>query len=127
MTRHFIIDNLKRIGWLLLVVLIGTALDYAVHSLNIKFAVPEYYFRNKIIFATLLLDIGLFLFWRIRSASVKSVLVTAFFAILLQARYAITGYPLWFVFFFMVVHFAVFMPPLYGVFRFRPNLFNIST
>lgn len=120
----FTLDNLKRLGWLLVAVLVGTVLDYIVHATSAKFAVPEYYFRNKAIVAVLLLDVGLFLFWRMRSVFTKSLWVTAFFAILIQGRYALTGYPMWFVLFFAVVHFAVYLPPVYLAFRLRPKLFG---
>lgn len=118
-------DNAVRIGWILGAVLVGTALDYLVHEASPAFAVPDFYFRHKIIYATLWLFVGLGLFWRVRAPFTKAVLVTAFFAVVLQTRYFLLGYPLWFVLFFMAVHFVVFLAPVYWVFRNDPRLFGI--
>ncbi len=106
--------------------LVGTGLDYVVHSLSPSFAVPGYYFSNKIIFATLLLAVGVWLFWNVHSAWKKSIVITAWFAVLLQTRYAITRYPLWSVLFFAVVHFVVFLPPVYWALHRNPKLFNVQ-
>ena len=119
-------DNAKRIAWLFLAVLAGTFLDYLVHSVSPDFAVPDYYFRDKIIFATLWLWVGVGIFWRMRSPWPKTLAVTAFFAVVLQTRYFLTGYPLWFVLFFMGVHFVVFAPPVYVVFVRNRRLFGLG-
>lgn len=124
--RLHLVDNLKRVVWVLQAVIVGTALDFLVHTTSPAFAVPDFYFRNKIIYATIWLLVGIALFWRVRAPFWKSVYATAFFAVVLQIRYYLIGYPLWFVFGFMVVHFVVFLPAVYWVFRMRPKLFGVG-
>ncbi len=121
------LNNLQRLVGIFLVVIVGTFLDFLVHLMSERFSVPEYYFSNKLLYATLWLMIGLIIFWRIRTPFSKAVWMTALFAIVIQTRYFLEGYPLWFVFFFMAIHFITFLAPLYGLLRLRPQLFNVQT
>ena len=123
---RLITDNLKRLGWMFLAVLVGTLLDYGVHLISPAFAVPDYYFRNKIIYAMLWLLVGLAIFWRVRSPEYKALWVTLSLAVILQTHYYLVGYPLWFVLFFALVHFVVFLLPVYVIFRRNRTLFGIS-
>lgn len=111
---------------MVVVVLIGTFLDFLVHIISERFSVPEYYFSNKIIYATFWFLVGLIVFWRVHKPLSKAILMTALVAIVLQTRYFFEGYPLWFVFFFMVVHFVAFLLPVYIIFLRNKHLFGIS-
>ena len=87
------------------IILIFTLFDYLVHSLSPDYDVPSYYFRNKAIFGTLLCFVTLLIVRR-RSTLVKTAVIATTVSILLQTRYAIEGYPTWFVLGFLVVHFV---------------------
>ena len=115
---------LKIIGSLTIILVIGTVLDYFVHSLSPHFDVPGYYFRNKIIFGILYGLIALWLFKRVTNLNLKAVLFSLFISIILQTRYLIEGYDLGFVFLFMGVHFVVFLIPALIVFNLFPRLFR---
>ena len=122
---NLLIQNSKRLGWIVLVVLIGTLFDYLVHASNETFAVPDYYFRHKLIYAVVWIAVGTAVFWKVRPLLWKAVLVTGFFAIILQTRYFFAGYPIWFVLLFMGVHGITFGVPLYLVFRHERRLFGV--
>jgi len=84
-----------------LVILVFTLIDAFVHSLSEEYSVPDYYFRNKIIFGTI---IGLitYLFIKKNSLFVKSLIFSAVVSILLQIRYFLEGYSLKFVIEFLL-------------------------
>ena len=89
-------------------VVIFTAIDYLVHGLSPEYSVPDYYFKNKIIFATIIGSIVYFfikkrVFWQ------KSLIVSLVTAVLLQIKYYLQGYPKEFVFEFMLFHFLMFL------------------
>ena len=99
-------------------VLIATALDYAVHSLSESFAVPGYYFRNKLIFGVLWACVFFYVFRNVRGIAIKSAWVAGAVAVLLQLRYYfIEGYTLWFVLLFLVLHFLMFWAGFVLVFK----------
>ena len=98
------------------IVLIFTAIDYYVHSLSEEYAVPSYYFRNKIIFGT---GIGFIAYIFIRKLKwyYRSFVFSAIISILLQTRYFLEGYALKFVFEFMRFHFLMLLPVSMIVFK----------
>ena len=49
---------------ILAIILVFTFFDYLIHSLSEKYTVPSYYFRNKVIFGTL---IGLIVYYFARN------------------------------------------------------------
>lgn len=100
----------------LLIILIFAGLDYLIHSLSNEYSVPSYYFRNKIIFGTLIGYLSYLLFQK-RSVFVKSLLVSLLVSVLLQVRYFIEGYPLDFVLLFLFVHFIILLPVSFVVFK----------
>ena len=75
---------LKIIGSLTIILVIGTVLDYFVHSLSPHFDVPGYYFRNKIIFGILYGLIALWLFKRVTNLNLKAVLFSFLWASILS-------------------------------------------
>src|SRR3989344_3506145 len=88
------------------IVLLFTLIDFLIHQLSNEYDVPSYYFRNKIIFGTI---IGFFayLFIRKQKLLIKSLAFSAIVSILLQIRYYLEGYPVDFVFLFAGIHFAI--------------------
>jgi hypothetical protein len=95
-----------------------TFFDFIIHSLSNEYAVPSYYFRNKIIFGTLW---AFFIYlilrkWKI-ALSLKSFVFSALIAGILQARYYYEGYPLDFVIEFLFFHFFILWVVSYIVFR----------
>lgn len=90
----------------LIIILIFTLIDVIVHSLSEEYAVPDYYFRNKIIFGTIIGFIA-YLFVKKRKLFVKSLIFSAVVSILLQTRYFLEGYPLKFVIEFLFFHFLM--------------------
>src|SRR3989344_2974124 len=75
----------------LVIILIFTFIDYLIHQLKEEYAVPSYYFGNKIIFGTI---IGLvaYLLVRKKNLPAKSLIFSAIISILLQVRYYLEGY-----------------------------------
>lgn len=100
----------------LVIILIFTTIDYFVHSLSQDYAVPSYYFRNKIIFGTIIGFIA-YLFVKNKPLFIKSLIFSAAVAILLQIRYFIQGYSLSFVLEFLIIHFIILLPVSYIIFR----------
>ena len=91
------------------IILIFTFIDFLIHLLKEEYAVPSYYFRNKIIYGTI---IGFFsyLVFRKQKLLIKSFLFSLITSILLQIRYFLEGFPLSFVILFLVVHFIILFP-----------------
>jgi plastocyanin len=102
---------------LLTVILLFTILDHALHGLQDRWSVPDYYFRNKIPYGFLWAVVGLYLCRRWRSVWARALVVAGVVSVTLQFRYFIEGYPLDFVFIFLLVHFVILAVLLAGMFR----------
>ena len=90
------------------IILIFSFIDYLIHSLKEAFAVPDYYFRNKIIFGAIWGFVVYLLIKRFKiSLFVKSLIFSAAISIVLQFRYYLEGYPKDFVFLFLGIHFVI--------------------
>ena len=105
-----------KIGLLLLMVGFGTCIDWFVHNSDPEYAVPDYYFRNKIIFGVFWAFIFAQLYRKIGDWRVKAVLVPLSFVGLLQFNYYFQGYSLDFVISFMFVHFFAFLPASFFIY-----------
>jgi len=100
-------------------ILVFTAIDYYVHTLSPEYAVPGYYFTNKIIFGTIIAFVAYYfvrkkVFWQ------KGLIISAVTSILLQVRYFLEGYSRDFVFEFLLFHFLMLLPVsmiLFYIFR----------
>ena len=101
---------------ILVLILIFTVIDYYVHSLKAEYTVPSYYFKNKIIFGT---GIGFIAYIFIRKIKWhwRAFAFSAAISILLQTRYFLEGYPLKFVFEFMLFHFLMLLSVSLAVFK----------
>ncbi|MEK6935608.1 MAG: hypothetical protein AABW67_02385 [Nanoarchaeota archaeon] len=89
-----------------LIILIFTLIDAFIHSLSAEYAIPDYYFRNKIIFGTIIGFIT-YLFIKNKSLFTKSLIFSVVISVLLQIRYALEGYNLKFVIEFLFFHFLI--------------------
>ncbi len=101
---------------ILAVILLFTLVDYFIHQLRAEYAVPSWYFRNKIIFGTIIAFIT-WLFVKTKSPGVKALVISAVTSILLQIRYYLLGYSLDFVLLFLVIHFLILLSVSYLAFR----------
>ncbi|MEK6855271.1 MAG: hypothetical protein AABX73_03545 [Nanoarchaeota archaeon] len=103
----------KQVGIVLLIVVVATLIDWGVHSSRPEFFVDFEYYRNKIIFATLW---GLVALWiaskyRIESTNKRALIFAGLISVVLQTKYFLQGYDLFFVFLFMFLHFFMFLIP----------------
>lgn len=103
-------NNIEKIirGCLLIIpiILIFYGLDYFTHEIIPSFGVPDYYFKNKIIFGVIWGVIA-YLFVRKLPILKRSLIISAVVAVTLQIRYYLEGYPLGFVLIFLVLHFIM--------------------
>jgi hypothetical protein len=118
-------EEYKKWGIRLLVVLfiivVFTGIDYAVHSLSEDYAVPGYYFRNKIIFGTLIGFIAYFFIYKTKPAY-RALIFSGVIAALLQIRYYLEGYPKEFVLELLLFHFLMLLPVSFVVFYYFKRL-----
>ncbi len=101
---------------ILSIILLFTLVDFFLHSLSADYAVPDRYFRNKIIFGTIY---GMAIFWLVRKQGLfmRSLLFSGVLAASLQTRYFLEGYPLDFVLLFLLLHFLILLPVSWVFFR----------
>ncbi len=90
----------------LIVVLLFTFFDFLIHGLSPKFAVPDYYFIDKIIFGVIYGFVILLFTQRLKPLK-QSLVFSAIISSFLQIRYYLTGYEKWFVFLFLGIHFVI--------------------
>ncbi len=91
------------------IILLFAFVDFLFHSLSEEYAVPPRYFPNKILYGTIYGFI-IFLLVRKQSPFTKSLLFSLIVDISLQTRYFLEGYPLDFVFLFLILHFLILFP-----------------
>ena len=98
------------------VILLFAFFDYLLHSLSEEYAVPPRYFPNKIMYGTIY---GFFIFLLVRKQSpfMKSFLFSLIVDVSLQTRYFLEGYPLDFVFLFLILHFMILFPVSWVFFK----------
>lgn len=92
---------------LFVVILLFAAIDYPIHTLGETWNVPDYYFKNKILFGFLWGIIGLLIAGRFKSIWLKAASVATIVSVTLQFRYFIEGYALDFVLLFLLIHFLI--------------------
>lgn len=98
------------------IICIFAGVDYLAHIVNSEYSVPSYYFRNKIIFGTLIGFIS-YLIFRKKPLFIKSLLVSLSVSVLLQIRYYLEGYPKNFVILFLGIHFIILLPVSYIILK----------
>src|SRR3989344_5537972 len=116
---------LKRIGLILIIISLGTVIDYIVHQMDARFSVPFEYFPHKIFYGTLWAFVGYLVFKKYLKTSLQTAIaISATPAILLQTMYLIQGHQLvWVVFFFLILHFLMFLLPAFFICRKFKNVF----
>lgn len=92
---------------LLVLILAFTAVDYFFHSLFPEWSVPDYYFRNKIIFGFLLSIPAVWVSLKLSNIWGKALVFSLIISVLLQLRYYFEGYSLNFVLTFLLIHFLI--------------------
>jgi len=102
---------------LLIVILVFAAADFAIHGLQDRWAVPDYYFRNKIIFGFVWAVVGFVASRRFKGVLTRALVVAGVVSVTLQARYFIEGFPLDFVIVFLLIHFLILWVLFTGMFR----------
>jgi len=113
-------QNLKQLLLIILVICLGTVIDFIVHQSNIRFDVPFEYFPNKIIFGSIWAFVFLKIFsgWAgVKKPAALAILVSLGTAVVLQTKYFLQGYDLFFVGLFMFLHFIMFLIPAYFIFK----------
>lgn len=102
---------------------IFTFVDYFAHSLSEKYSVPSWYFRNKIIFGTIIGFVAYLLVSK-KGLFTRSFVFSLSISVLLQTRYFLEGYPLDFVILFLFTHFIILLPVSLIIFKLAENLFK---
>lgn len=92
---------------LMIVILLFTIFDNSIHGLQDIWSVPEYYFKDKIPFGFLWGIVGLIFARKVHNTYLKALTVSGIISVTLQTRYFLEGYPLSFVFLFLLFHFII--------------------
>ena len=109
---------LKQLGLNIVVVTFGSLVDYGAHLMSPLFSVPPPYLPNKLMVGSLIAVVAFYVGRRfIRTPDRLALFVCAVVAILLQVRYFLEGYNLFFVFSFLVLHFLMFLLPAHLLYR----------
>jgi len=110
---------LKRIGLILLIVSLGTVIDYLVHQVSPYFSVPASYFPHKIFYGVLWSFVGYVVFKRLLKTPFQvAFTISAVPAVLLQVMYFLEKHQLtWVTILFLFLHFLMFLLPAYFICR----------
>lgn len=116
---------LKRVGLILLIICLGTVIDYFTHQASPYFSVPPTYFPHKIFYGTLWALVGYVVFRKYLKTYLRiAFTIAAVPAVLLQVMYLIQMHLLpWVSYLFMFLHFIMFLLPSYYVCRKFKNIF----
>ena len=103
----------------------GTFIDWVVHSSHARLYVEPEYYLGKMEYGVLW---GLFALWvltsivKVRSPRVLAMGIPAFIALFLQTKYFYQGRDNFFVFLFLFLHFFMFLPGAYWIFKKYPHV-----
>ena len=126
---------IKRIALILLIICLGTIIDYLAHQMDPRFSVPSTYFPHKILYGTLWGFVGYAVFSAIGGSAFGgkkylttylrvAIVIAATPAVLLQTMYFIQKHQLpWVVLLFLFLHFLMFLLPGFYVCRKFKNIF----
>lgn len=116
---------IKRVLLVLVIICLGTLIDYYVHGLDPRFSVPSVYFPHKIFYGTLWGLVGYIVFQKkIKTPFLAAFIISAVPAVLLQVMYFIQMHLLlWVTVLFMVLHFLMFLLPGYCLCRRYKKIF----
>lgn len=116
---------MKRLTWkeavfrfvlMLAAVLVFTFFDWLVHSSSAYLSVPGFYFKNKIIYGTIFAFLSSLVFRKL-SLMKQSLFISLITVGLLQIRYALYGYPLYFHLIVLPEHFIFLWASSYGALK----------
>ena len=107
----------------LVIILIFTFIDYLFHQLSNGYDVPGYYYKNKIIYGTIIGFLA-YLLTRKQKLLTKALVFSAGVSIILQIRYYLEGYPLDFVLLFLGIHFVILLAVSWRVFKSTEKLMH---
>ena len=105
------------------IILIFAFIDYLFHQLSNEYDVPGYYYKNKIIYGTIIGFLAYFL-TRKQKLLTKTLVFSAGVSIILQIRYYLEGYPLDFVLLFLGIHFVILLAVSWRVFKSTEKLMH---
>ncbi len=110
---------IKRIGLILVIIFLGTIIDYFTHQTSPYFSVAFSYFPHKILYGALWGFVGYVIFKKWLNTSFKLAFTISLVpAVLLQTMYYIQGHLMtWVVLLFLVGHFFMFLLPGYYICR----------
>ena len=116
----------KRIALILLIICLGTVIDYFVHQMDPRFSVPSSYFPHKIFYGTLWGFAGYMVFKKyLKTTLWTAVVISATPAVLLQIMYLIQMHLLaWVSVLFMFLHFLMFLLPGYFIVKKYRSIFG---
>lgn len=117
---------IKRIGLILIIICLGTVIDYFVHQTDPRFSVPFVYFPHKIFYGTLWAFVGYLVFKKYTSTHFGlATVISATPAVILQAMYFIQHHLLvWVAFLFLFLHFLMFIVPAYFICKKYQSVLN---
>lgn len=110
---------------MVLVIGLGTIIDWAVHSSHQSLYVEPEYYTGKLIFGTIWALVGLWLLKNVvhmQNPKHLAIGVPAFVALFLQTKYFYQGRDNFFVFLFLFLHFLMFLPFSFWVFKKFPGI-----
>lgn len=115
---------IKRISFILLIICLGTVIDYIVHQTSPYFSVPLDYFPHKIFYGTIWGFVGYLVFKKyLKTPFMVAFVISATPAVLLQTMYFIQKHQqLWVVLLFLFLHFFMFFVPGYFICKKYENL-----
>ena len=108
---------IKRIGLILIIISLGTVIDYFVHETDSRFFVAFVYFPHKIFYGTLWAFVGYLVFRKYTATHFGlAIVISATPAVILQAMYFIQNHLLvWVALLFLFLHFLMFIVPAYFI------------
>ena len=117
----------KRIGLILLIICLGTIIDYVVHQMDPRFSVPPEYFPHKIFYGTLWALVGYVVLKKYLPTPFElAFAMSAVPAVMLQVMYFIQQHLLtWVTVLFLFLHFLMFLLPGFYICKRLKDVFII--
>ncbi len=107
------------------VIIVFTFVDYLFHIIDPEYAVPDRYFRNKVIFGTIYSFI-IYFFVRKLPPVIASLILALVVSSVLQIRYYFEGYGIEFVILFLGIHFFILWPISWIFFEYKDRLIKLK-
>ncbi len=116
---------IKRIGLILIIIFLGTIIDFIVHHTSSYFTEPFYYYTHKIAFGALWSFVAFLVFRKwIKTPLSLAITMSATTSILLQFFYFINEHELtWVTVLFIFIHFLCFLIPGYFICKKYKSIF----